>query len=196
MLTLGWRHLVFCCHALLAAIIVLAACCNASFDSLNFRNIAKIQVFLILIFRIKRPGFSIDRTGVRMKVLSFTCVVSATILLATNLAFANGQSQQLSSERAASPRRSALEIVVAQSTTSGQRSIIIVSGKNSQPGSPNSFNKPGSKFNNPTSKFSNPGSKVTLNPQPLPPRTTVNTSINSNASKVMLNPQPLPPKTR
>ena len=89
-----------------------------------------------------------------------------------------------------------MEIVVAQSTTSGQRSINIVSGTNSQPDSPNSFNKPGSKFNNTASKFTNPGSKVMLNPQPLPPRTTVNTSISSNASKVMLNPQPLPPKTR
>jgi hypothetical protein len=63
-----------------------------------------------------------------------------------------------------------METVVAQSTTSGQKSIIIVSGKNSQPGSINSFNKPGSKFSNPPSKFSNPGSKVMLNPQPLPPK--------------------------
>jgi hypothetical protein len=131
-----------------------------------------------------------------MKILSFAYVVSATILLTTNLAFAYGQGQQLSSERVASPGRSAMEIVVAQSTTSEQRSIIIVSGKNSQPGSPNSFNKSGSKFNNPTSKLSNPASKVMLNPQPLPPRTAVNTSINSNASKVTLNPQPLPPKIR
>jgi hypothetical protein len=102
-----------------------------------------------------------------MKILSFAYVVSATILLTTNVAFADGQGQELSSERAASPRRPAMEIVVAQSTTSGQRSIIIVSGKN---GSPNAFNKPGSKFNNPTSKFSNPGSTVMLNPQPLPPK--------------------------
>ena len=105
-----------------------------------------------------------------MKILSFACVVSAAILLTTSFAFADGQSQQLSSERATSPRRSAAEIVVAQSTTSGQRSIIIVSGKNSRPGSLNSFNKPGSKFDNPTPKFSNPGSKVMLNPQPLPPK--------------------------
>jgi hypothetical protein len=106
-----------------------------------------------------------------MRILPFTHVVSAAILLTTNFAFANGQAQHLSSERATSPRRSASEIVVAQSTTSGQRSIIIVSGKNSQPGSPNSFNKHGSKFNNPTSKFSNPASNVMLNPQPLPPKT-------------------------
>jgi hypothetical protein len=126
-----------------------------------------------------------------MKILSFTCVLSAAILLTTNFAFADVQSQQPSSEKAGSPRRLATEMVIAQSTRSGQRSIILVSGKNSQPAS-----RPESKFNNPVSKFGNPGSKVMLNPQPLPPRTAVNTSINSNASKVMLNPQPLPPRAR
>lgn len=105
-----------------------------------------------------------------MKILSFTYVVSTAILLTTNFALADSQGQQLPSEAVASPRRSATEIVVAQSTTSGQRSIIIVSGRNSQPGSLNSLNKPGSKLNNPASKVSNPGSKVTLNPQPLPPK--------------------------
>jgi hypothetical protein len=123
-----------------------------------------------------------------MKILSFICFVSAAILLPTNFAFADVQGQQLFSERANSPRRPATEILVAQSTRSGQRSIIIVSGKNSQPAS-----RPESKFNNPASKFGNPGSKVMLNPQPLPPRTGV---INSNASKVTLNPQPLPPRAR
>jgi hypothetical protein len=105
-----------------------------------------------------------------MNIFAFSHIVSATIFLTTSFAFADGQGQQLSSERAASPRRSVMETVVAQSTTSGQKSIIIVSGKNSQPGSINSFNKPGSKFSNPPSKFSNPGSKVMLNPQPLPPK--------------------------
>jgi hypothetical protein len=105
-----------------------------------------------------------------LKILSFTFVVSATILLSANFASADGQGQQMSSEETTGPKRAATEMVVAQSTTSGQSSIIIVSGKNSQPGSPNSFNKPGSKFNNTTSKFSNPGSKVMLNPQPLPPK--------------------------
>jgi hypothetical protein len=63
-------------------------------------------------------------------------------------------------------------------TQSGsERSIIIVSGKNSKSGLAGS-----------------PGSKVTLNPQPLPPRANANTSI--RASKVMLNPQPLPPRTK
>lgn len=102
-----------------------------------------------------------------MNILSFICIVSTTFLLTTNFTPADGQTQQLSSERATSPRRSAPEIIVAQSTASGQRSIIIVSGKNSQPGSLNKF---GSKLSNPTSKFSNPGSKVMLNPQPLPPK--------------------------
>jgi hypothetical protein len=74
-------------------------------------------------------------------------------------------------------------LVIAQASTVGpartgsERSIIIVSGKNSKSGS-----------------IGQPGSKVMLNPQPLPPRTTVNNSINSNGSKVMINPQPLPPK--
>jgi hypothetical protein len=35
-----------------------------------------------------------------------------------------------------------------------------------------------------------------LNPQPLPPKTKLEASTNSNASKVMLNPQSLPPKVR
>jgi len=126
-----------------------------------------------------------------MKILSFTGVLSAAIVLTTNLAFADVQGQQPSSENAGSSKRPATEMLVAQSTRSGQRSIIIVSGKNSQP-----VSRPESKFNNPVSKFGNPASKVMLNPQPLPPRTAVNTSINSNASKVMLNPQPLPPKAR
>ena len=103
-----------------------------------------------------------------MKLLSFTCVVSAAILLTTNFASANGQGREFSPEGAASPRRSATEVMVAQSTTSGQRSIIIVSGKNSQPGS---LNKPAPKLNTSTSKFSNPSSRVMLNPQPLPPKT-------------------------
>lgn len=34
-----------------------------------------------------------------------------------------------------------------------------------------------------------PGARVSLNPQPLPPR------ISSPASRVSLNPQPLPPRT-
>lgn len=105
-----------------------------------------------------------------MKILSITCVVSTAILLTTDIAFANGQGPQWSSQQTAGPGRSATEIVVAQSTTSGQRSIIIVSGKNSQPGSPNSFDKSGSKFSNSASKVSNPGAKVMLNPQPLPPK--------------------------
>jgi len=68
---------------------------------------------------------------------------------------------------------------IAQSSTrtGSERSIIIVSGKNSKSGS-----------------IGQPGSKAMLNPQPLPPRTAVGNSINSNASKVMLNPQPLPPR--
>ena len=125
-----------------------------------------------------------------MKIFSFAYAVSAAILT-TNFAFASGQGQQPASGPIITAGRSATETVLAQASTSGQRSIIIVSGKNSQPGS---LDKHGSKFNNPASKFNNPASKVMLNPQPLPPR--VNTSINSNASKVMLNPQPLPPKSR
>jgi hypothetical protein len=124
-----------------------------------------------------------------MKILSFTGALSAVILLTTNLAFADVQGQQPPSD--SGPKQPATQILIAQSTRSGQRSIIIVSGKNAQP-----VSRPESKFNNPVTKFGNPGSKVMLNPQPLPPRTAVNTSINSNASKVMLNPQPLPPKAR
>jgi hypothetical protein len=118
-----------------------------------------------------------------MKSFSFAYVLSS-VILAANFAFAaDGQGHQLSSETSTSLRQAALKMVFAQSSTvgrnqsGGERSIIIVSGKNAKTGSVGS-----------------PGSKVMLNPQPLPPRTNVNTSVNSNASKVMLNPQPLPPK--
>jgi hypothetical protein len=126
-----------------------------------------------------------------MKRFSFAYVVSTAILLTTYPVIAAATPEQGSSEPVTAGQAAT---VLAQASTSGQRSIIIVSGKNAQPGSLN--NKTGSKFNNPASKFSNPGSKVTLNPQPLPPRTSVNPSINSNLSKVTLNPQPLPPKSR
>jgi hypothetical protein len=100
-----------------------------------------------------------------MQIFSLSYFVSAAILLTTNFAFADGQAQQQSSETASKLKRPPTEMLVAQSTRSGQRSIIIVSGKNSQPGS-----RPESKFNNPVSKIGNPGSKVMLNPQPLPPK--------------------------
>lgn len=123
-----------------------------------------------------------------MKIISFTYVVSAAILYTTTFALASAPGQHLSSGPGAASR-SATETVVAQASKSQQRAIIIVSGKNSQPGPLNPLNKP-------ESKLSKPGSKATLNPQPLPPKTSVNTSITSNTSKVMLNPQPLPPKSR
>jgi len=110
-------------------------------------------------------------------VFSSTCVLSSAVL-AANFAFAaGGQGHQLSSETSTNPGPAASKLVFAESSTqlnrSGDaRSIIIVSGKKA------------------------PGSKVMLNPQPLPPRTNVNPSINSKASKVTLNPQPLPPGSK
>ena len=118
-----------------------------------------------------------------MKSFSFAYVLSS-VILATNFASAaDGQDRHPSSELPISQADS--KMVFAESATlgpkrsGGERSIIIVSGKNSKSGLVRS-----------------PGSKVMLNPQPLPPRAKVNRSINSNASKVMLNPQPLPPKAR
>lgn len=119
-----------------------------------------------------------------MKSFSFANVLSSLVILATSFAFAaDGQGQRPSFERSIS--RSGSKIVFAESATlgpkqsDGERSIIIVSGKNSKSGLVRS-----------------PGSKVMLNPQPLPPKTRVNPATRSNASKVMLNPQPLPPKDR
>jgi hypothetical protein len=120
-----------------------------------------------------------------MKSVSFAYVLSS-VILATNFAFAaDGQGQRPSSERSIS--QSGSKMVFAESATlgpkqsGGERSIIIVSGKNSKSG-----------------LVGSPGSKVMLNPQPLPPKTKVNPAVSSNASKVMLNPQPqpLPPKAR
>jgi|SRR5450755_2721604 hypothetical protein len=115
-----------------------------------------------------------------MKSFSLACVLSS-VVLAANLAFAaGGQGHQLSSETSTNPGPAASKLVFAESSTQsgGARSIIIVSGKTGKSG------------------LVSPGSKVMLNPQPLPPRTNVNPSINSKASKVMLNPQPLPPRTQ
>lgn len=114
-----------------------------------------------------------------MKSLSFAHVL-LSVILTTNFATA---AEVQTYERSASQAGS--KIVFAESATlrpkqsGGERSIIIVSGKNSKSG-----------------LVQSPGSKVMLNPQPLPPKTKVNPAISSNASKVMLNPQPLPPKAR
>jgi hypothetical protein len=43
------------------------------------------------------------------------------------------------------------------------------------------------------SQTASPASKVSLNPQPLPPKVATG-GASSRASKVSLNPQPLPPK--
>jgi len=120
-----------------------------------------------------------------MKSFSFAYVLSS-VILAPNFAFAAAvQVDQLPSETSIGLRQAASKMAFAQSSTVGpnrsgsERSIIIVGGKNAKSGS-----------------VVSPGSKVTLNPQPLPPRTRVNSSIQSNGSNVMLNPQPLPPKVR
>ena len=59
-------------------------------------------------------------------------------------------------------------------TASGQRAIIIVSGKN---------------------KKGRPGSFRMLNPQPLPPKQKASRKKKPGSSR-MLNPQPLPPKQK
>jgi hypothetical protein len=164
-----------------------------------------------------------------MKFSSFAFVLASAIV-ASNFAFAvDGQGHQLSSGSSTSLREAASKMVLAQSSTQygSERSIIIVGGKTAKsreivsPGSSErSIIIVGGK-NAKSESVGSPGSKVMLNPQPLPPRTKLNTSINSNGSsgsersiiivggknsesgavvspgsKVMLNPQPLPPKAR
>jgi hypothetical protein len=105
-------------------------------------------------------------------------IVSALLLLS----ILDGRAEQAIPELPGVRRPVPDGLVIAQSSTVGpartgaERSIIIVSGKNSK------------------SMSGQPASKVMLNPQPLPPRAAAGSSINSNSSKVMLNPQPLPPK--
>lgn len=115
--------------------------------------------------------------------LSFVSILSSAVLV-TNVALAAdaGHGQQASDITRAG-HGSAIMVADASNVRTSQpgaeKSIIIVSGKQSRAG-----------------WTASRGSNVTPNPHPLPPRQSVETSINSKASHVMLNPQPLPPKAR
>jgi hypothetical protein len=116
-----------------------------------------------------------------MKIVCWYSIAAPALLLTTSLALAGNQDQLFPSDKAGGLKRAPAAGLVVTESGASQRSIIIVSGKNTQPGSLSQ-----SKFKNPAVRLNNPGSKVMLNPQPLPPKS------NPNGSKVMLNPQPLP----